>query len=83
MKRSFISMLAISLATQTGAPAWTRYTASASGPTDALACSAARDKAAAHARAHLGLNLGKCRCPPAVKGQNRTCRIDYEILTKE
>ncbi|OBV10522.1 hypothetical protein [Erythrobacter dokdonensis] len=64
-------------------PAWTRYSASASGSTDARACAAARDKAAAHARAHLGLNLGQCRCQPAAEGQNRTCRINYEILTKE
>lgn len=64
------------------APAWTKHSVSASAPTEALACAATRGKATAHARAHLGLNLGACRCLPAAKEQKRTCRIDYEVLEK-
>jgi hypothetical protein len=64
------------------APAWTKHSVSASAPTEALACAAARDKAATHARAHLGLNLGACRCRAPAKGQERTCRIEYEVLEK-
>lgn len=65
------------------APTWTRHSVDASAPSDALACDAARKKAAAHAVAHLGLNLGECPCQPAATGQNRTCRVEYEILRKE
>lgn len=64
------------------APSWTKHRTSASAGTEVLACAAARDKAVAHARAHLGLNLGACRCLPAAKEQKRTCRIDYEVLEK-
>lgn len=64
------------------APSWTKHRTSASAGTEVLACAAARDKAVAHARAHLGLNLGACRCLPAAKEQERTCRIEYEVLEK-
>ena len=66
---------------------WTVRTADAQGRSEAGGCVAARARAAADARKHLGLNIRGCACAPiASKGDGPSggyrCRVTYEVLVR-
>lgn len=74
---------ATAVALQPQTPVWTSHNAGGSGTTEAQACAAALVKASAHARSHLGLNVGACRCLPAARNEPRQCRLEYEVLERK